>query len=102
MEGKHISEHTDFAQLRMTLASKFQRLQGVTRDSPPFEVYKSEVLLRNTMKEAGEIFRDAVKVIPCDVNTSGRSILSRMVWISGLLPSDLRDLLTNDKGKAKL
>ncbi|KAJ4483265.1 hypothetical protein J3R30DRAFT_3447298 [Lentinula aciculospora] len=97
---KHISENTDFAQLRTTLTSEFQRLQGVTRTQAEEYVHKSEILLREAMKEAGEVLRDAVKVIPPDENTSGNTGL---IWDGSdmwMLPSDSGDLSVNDKGKA--
>ena len=50
----------DFAQLRTTLTSEFQRVQGITRVQAEEYVHKSESLLR----EAGEFLKDAVKVIP--------------------------------------
>ncbi len=50
----------DLAQLRTTLASEFQRVQGITRAQAEEYVHKSEELLR----EAGEFLKDAVKVVP--------------------------------------
>ena len=50
----------DFAQLRTSLATEFQRVQGVTRAQAEEYVHKSEELLR----EAGEFLKDAVKVVP--------------------------------------
>ena len=50
----------DFAQLRSTLATEFQRVQNVTRTQAEEYAHKSEELLR----DAGEFFKDAVKVVP--------------------------------------
>ncbi|KAF5393224.1 hypothetical protein D9757_000709 [Collybiopsis confluens] len=99
---KHISENTDFVQLRSSLTAEFQRLQGVTRTQAEDYVHKSEVLLRDAMKEAGEVLRDAVKVLPPDVGTFSDSGL---VWDGSdmwMLPSDSGDPLSSDKGKGKL
>lgn len=52
--------NVDFAQLKTTLTSEFQRVQGVTRAQAEEYVHKSEALL----KEAGEFLKDAVKVVP--------------------------------------
>lgn len=54
----------DLSQLRTTLTTEFQRVQGVTRAQAEEYVHKSEHLLREAMKEASEALRDAVKVIP--------------------------------------
>ncbi|KAK7692927.1 hypothetical protein QCA50_004566 [Cerrena zonata] len=50
----------DFTQLRTTLTSEFQRVQGITRVQAEEYVHKSESLFR----EAGEFLKEAVKVIP--------------------------------------
>jgi hypothetical protein len=50
----------DFTQLRSTLASEFQRVQGITRAQAEEYVHKSEELLR----DAGEFLKEAVKVVP--------------------------------------
>jgi hypothetical protein len=63
---KQASENIDFTQLGTNLLSEFQRVQGVTRAQAEEYVLKSEVLIRDAMKEAGEVLRDAVKVIPPD------------------------------------
>ncbi|KAE9411305.1 hypothetical protein BT96DRAFT_869971 [Gymnopus androsaceus JB14] len=102
---KHISENTDFTQLQTTLTSEFQRLQGVTRAQAEEYVHKSEVLLRDVMREAGEVLRDAVKVIPPEDNTVANSGL---IWDGSdmwMLPSDTGDLSSatgKGKGKANL
>ena len=58
------AQHIDFAQMRHTLATEFQRVQGVTRAQAEEYVHKSEAVLREAMKEASDVIRDAVKVIP--------------------------------------
>ena len=50
----------DFTQLRTTLTTEFQRVQGITRAQAEEYVHKSEGLLR----EAQEFLKDAVKVVP--------------------------------------
>ncbi|EPQ57337.1 hypothetical protein GLOTRDRAFT_137686 [Gloeophyllum trabeum ATCC 11539] len=54
----------DFAQLRTTLSSEFQRVQGLTRAQAEEYVHKSEELLKEVAKEAGEFLKEAVKVVP--------------------------------------
>jgi len=61
---KHASENIDLQQLRTNLLSDFQRVQGVTRAQAEEYLHKSEALLKDAMKEAGEVLRDAVKVVP--------------------------------------
>ena len=58
------AQHIDLAQLGSTLSAEFQRVQGVTRAQAKEYVHKSEALLRDVMKEAGEVLQEAVKVIP--------------------------------------
>ncbi|EKM54587.1 uncharacterized protein PHACADRAFT_175113 [Phanerochaete carnosa HHB-10118-sp] len=50
----------DFTQLRTTLATEFQRVQGITRAQAEEYVHKSEELLR----DASEFLKEAVKVVP--------------------------------------
>ena len=54
------SGSVDFSQLKNTLSTEFTRVQDITRAQAEEYVHKSEELLR----EAGEFFKDAVKVIP--------------------------------------
>ncbi|EEB95571.1 hypothetical protein MPER_05438, partial [Moniliophthora perniciosa FA553] len=102
---KHLSENTDFAQLRTTLTTEFTRLQGVTRAQAEEYVQKSEALLREAVKEAGEVFKDAVKVVPPERAIVGGSG-SGFIWDGTdmwMLPSE--DAETNasiDKGKEKV
>ncbi|KAL4074216.1 hypothetical protein V8B97DRAFT_1931405 [Scleroderma yunnanense] len=58
------AQNIDFTQLRNTLSTEFQRVQGVTRTQAEEYVHRSEVILREAMREASEVIRDAVKVIP--------------------------------------
>ncbi|KAH7888462.1 hypothetical protein F5I97DRAFT_2054997 [Phlebopus sp. FC_14] len=72
------AHNVDFSQLRNTLSSEFQRVQGVTRAQAEEYVHKSEAMLREAMKEAGEVLRDAVKVIPPEEQGSGST--AGVVW----------------------
>ncbi|KAH7920782.1 hypothetical protein BV22DRAFT_1073397 [Leucogyrophana mollusca] len=76
-ESLRNAQNIDLNQLRTTLTSEFQRVQGVTRAQAEEYVHKSESLLREAMKEAGEVLRDAVKVIPPE--EAGPSA-SAVVW----------------------
>lgn len=51
-------------------------MQGVTRAQAEEYVHKSEALLREVMKEAGDVLRDAVKVIPPE----GEASEAPLVW----------------------
>ncbi|TDL14482.1 hypothetical protein BD410DRAFT_859806 [Rickenella mellea] len=64
-----VTSTVDFAQLKSTLSTEFQRVQGVTRAQAEEYVHKSEVLL----KEAGEFLKDAVKVVPPEEQDSLRA-----------------------------
>ena len=87
---KHASENIDFSQLGTNLLSEFQRVQGVTRAQAEEYVLKSEVLIRDAMKEAGEVLRDAVKVIPPDQAGSNEGLIwdGTDMW---MLPADSSD-----------
>ena len=87
---KQASENIDFSQLGTNLLSEFQRVQGVTRAQAEEYVLKSEVLIRDAMKEAGEVFRDAVKVIPPDQAGSNQGLIwdGTDMW---MLPAELSD-----------
>jgi len=54
----------DLAGLRTNLLSELQRVQGLTLAQAEEYAHKSEALLRDAVKEAGEVLREAVKVIP--------------------------------------
>ncbi|KAH9485006.1 hypothetical protein JR316_0001910 [Psilocybe cubensis] len=73
---KHASESIDIQQMRANILSELQRVQGVTLAQAEEYAHKSETLLREAMKEAGEVLREAVKVIPPDqVNGNGSNVL---------------------------
>jgi hypothetical protein len=97
---KNASQNIDFAQLRTNLSTEFQRVQGVTRAQAEEYVHKSEELLREAMREAGEVLKDAVKVIPPDDVGSTSSI----VWDgtdAWMLPSPADGTATSAKGKGR-
>ena len=71
-------QNIDLSQLRMTMSAEFQRVQGVTRAQAEEYVHKSEHLLREAMKEAGEVLRDAVKVIPPEESSGSSS--QGLIW----------------------
>ncbi|TFK44847.1 hypothetical protein BDQ12DRAFT_673686 [Crucibulum laeve] len=98
---KHASEQIDLAQMRTTLLSEIQRVQGVTRAQAEEYAHKSEVLLREAVKEAGEVLRDAVKVIPPEPVQSNSS--SGLVWDGSdmwTLPSQASESSRSGKAKA--
>lgn len=91
-------QNIDLSQLRTTLTTEFQRVQGVTRAQAEEYVHKSEQLLREAMKEASEALRDAVKVIPPE--ESGGYSNQGLVWDGSdvwMLPMEGGDV----KGKGK-
>lgn len=67
---KHASGNIDLAQIRTNLFSEVQRIQGVTRAQAEEYAHKSEALLREAVKEAQGVLRDAVKVIPPEETNS--------------------------------
>ncbi|KAG8213653.1 hypothetical protein J3R82DRAFT_10346 [Butyriboletus roseoflavus] len=69
------AQQIDLAQLGSTLSSEFQRVQGVTRAQAEEYVHKSEALLRDVMREAGDVLREAVKVIPPEEGSTGASLI---------------------------
>lgn len=96
---KQASENIDFSQLGSNLMSEFQRVQGVTRAQAEEYVLKSEVLIRDAMKEAGEVLRDAVKVIPPDQAGSSQDG-SSLIWDGTdmwMLPADSSDSIGREK-----
>jgi hypothetical protein len=97
---KNASQNVDLAQLRTNLFTEFQRVQGVTRAQAEEYVHKSEGLLRDAMREAGEVLRDAVRVIPPE---EGGPVIPAIwdgtdVW---MLPSSSNATITDAKGKGK-
>ena len=93
---KQASENIDFSQLGTHLMSEFQRVQGVTRAQAEEYVLKSEVLIRDAMKEAGEVLRDAVKVIPPDQAGSSEGLIwdGTDMW---MLPADSSDAIGSSR-----
>ncbi|KXN85334.1 hypothetical protein AN958_11434 [Leucoagaricus sp. SymC.cos] len=89
---RHASENIDLAQIRTNLLSEVQRIQGVTRAQAEEYVHKSEALLREAVKEAQEVLKDAVKVIPPDeANSTSNSASSGLIWDGSdmwMLPGD--------------
>ena len=87
---RQASENMDFTQLGTNLMSEFQRMQGVTRAQAEEYVLKSEVLIRDAMKEAGEVLRDAVKVIPPDQVASSEGLIwdGTDMWMLPAEPSN--------------
>jgi ABC-type transporter MlaC component len=75
---KHATDNIDLAQLRATLSTEFHRVQDVTMAHAGQYVHKSEEMLREAMKEAGEVLKDAVKVIPPEDSDAGSA--PGMVW----------------------
>ncbi|KAG6880193.1 hypothetical protein C0992_003857 [Termitomyces sp. T32_za158] len=61
---KHASENIDLPQLRNNFVTEFQRVQGITRVQAEEYAHKSEALLREAIKEASVVMRDAVKILP--------------------------------------
>lgn len=98
-------ESIDLSQLRDALSTEFQRVQGVTRAQAEEYVHKSEVILREAMKEASEVLRDAVKVIPPE--EAGTEPSAGVVWDGAdvwMLPgltAGAEGSKGNSKGKAK-
>lgn len=89
----------DLAQLRSTLATEFQRVQGVTRAQAEEYVHKSEELLR----DAGEFLKEAVKVVPPE---EGGPVVPGVMWDGSdiwMLPefSAGGGEETSEKGKGK-
>jgi len=76
---KHASENIDLPQIRANLLSELQRVQGVTLAQAEEYAHKSEAMLREAVKEAGEVLRDAVKVLPPDEAGSSAN-RSALIW----------------------
>ncbi|KIK97134.1 hypothetical protein PAXRUDRAFT_825264 [Paxillus rubicundulus Ve08.2h10] len=100
-------QNIDLSHLRTTLSSEFQRVQGVTRAQAEEYVHKSEAMLREAMKEAGEVLREAVKVIPPEADSAGTSGFvwdGSNVWMLPGLAADAdggRSSGSSSKGKGK-
>ncbi|KDQ27670.1 hypothetical protein PLEOSDRAFT_1076757 [Pleurotus ostreatus PC15] len=100
---RHASESVDFAQLRATLSDEFQRVQGVTRTQAEDYVRKSETMLREAMKEAGAVLKDAVKIIPPEEGNVSSSSSTGFIWDGSdmwMLPSEASDSSISSRGKS--
>ncbi|KIM40232.1 hypothetical protein M413DRAFT_446403 [Hebeloma cylindrosporum] len=98
---KHASENIDLQQMRTNLLSELQRVQGVTLAQAEEYAHKSEALLREAVKEAGEVLRDAVKVLPPDEAGSSAGG-SGLIWDGTdmwMLPYDPSDSTSTGKEK---
>ncbi|PPQ66307.1 hypothetical protein CVT24_007304 [Panaeolus cyanescens] len=101
---KHASENIDLNQIRTNLLTEFQRVQGVTRAQAEEYVHKSEVLLRDAVKEAGEVLRDAVKIVPPDqgggIPVSGSGLMwdGTDMW---MLPYETNESTSTTNSKEK-
>ncbi|KAK7005638.1 carbamoyl-phosphate synthase [Favolaschia claudopus] len=99
---KNESGRIDLTQMRTSLTAEFQRVQGVTRVQAEEYVQKSEALLREAMKEAGEVLRDAVKVIPPE-EAQSTPAPNNMLWDGTdmwMMPFDSADSSAKGKDKA--
>jgi hypothetical protein len=92
---KHASENIDVSQISANVLSELQRVQGVTRAQAEEYAKKSEALIREAVKEANEVLKEAVKIIPpdpSDASTSGQAGgNSGLVWDGSdmwMLPMD--------------
>ncbi|KAG5648557.1 hypothetical protein DXG03_003168 [Asterophora parasitica] len=88
---KNASENIDLPQLRANFVSELQRVQGVTRAQAEEYVHKTDELLREAVKEAGEVLRDAVKILPPEETAQSGSGLvwdGSDMWSLPLEPSD--------------
>ncbi|KAF9222700.1 hypothetical protein BS17DRAFT_707797 [Gyrodon lividus] len=98
------AQNVDLSQLRSTLSSEFQRVQGVTRAQAEEYVHKSEAMLREAMKDAGEVLREAVKVIPPEEAASGVVWDGSDIWMLPGIAADAdgrRSSGSTSKGKGK-
>ncbi|TEB37380.1 hypothetical protein FA13DRAFT_1657775 [Coprinellus micaceus] len=78
---KHASETIDLAQLSSTLKTEFTRVGGITRAQAEEYARKSEALVREAVREANEVLKDAVKIIPPgDSGEGGSGGASGMIW----------------------
>ncbi len=78
---KHASENgIDFGQLRTSLLSDLQRVQGVTITQAEEYLHKSELLFKEAVKEAGEVLREAVKVVPPEEAAAGGAGGGGLLW----------------------
>ena len=99
---KHATENIDLAQLRATLSNEFHRVQDATMAHAGEYVHKSEELFREAMKEAGEVLKDAVKVIPPDEVEIGTETTPGFIWDGSdiwMLPTPAGERFGKGKGR---
>ncbi|EIN11250.1 hypothetical protein PUNSTDRAFT_50311 [Punctularia strigosozonata HHB-11173 SS5] len=102
----------DFAALRTTLSSEFQRVAGVTRAQAEEYVHRSEGLIREAVKHGGDLLKDAVKVVPPDPNLPSGTANTGVVWdgtdvwafdaLPVIAPSSSSSSTSSGKGKEKV
>jgi hypothetical protein len=102
---KHASENVDLAQIRSNLMTEFQRVQGITRAQAEEYARKGEVYLQEVVKEANEVLKDAVKIIPPEEGSAaqGGGEGSGMVWDGTdmwMLPTS-EPTVTREEGSSK-
>ncbi|KAG6833565.1 hypothetical protein H0H87_005216 [Tephrocybe sp. NHM501043] len=87
---KNASSNIDLPQLRANFLTEFQRVQGVTRAQAEEYAHKSEALIRDAVKEAGEVLKDAVKVLPPEESGSGGGLVwdGSDMWSLPLEPTE--------------
>ncbi|KAG6813546.1 hypothetical protein H0H92_009938 [Tricholoma furcatifolium] len=100
---KHASENMDLNQLRTNFMTEFQRVQGVTRAQAEEYAHKSETLFREAVKEAGEVLRDAVKILPPEESSSSSGLVwdGSDMWSLPLEPSDTTPTRTPSKSQRR-
>lgn len=76
---KHASEGIDIGQLRTTISSEFHRVQGATIAQAEGYVPFIKEAVREAGEVAGEVWRDALKVIPPEEAGSSSSNVG-VVW----------------------
>jgi len=74
----HASESIDISQIGNNLLTEFQRVQGITRVQAEEYARKSEALIREAVREANEVLKDAVKIIPPEEGEGG--VGAGLVW----------------------
>ncbi|PFH50887.1 hypothetical protein AMATHDRAFT_75281 [Amanita thiersii Skay4041] len=103
---KQASGNIDIGQMRTNLLSELQRVQGITRAQAEEYVHKSEALLKEAVREAGEVLKDAVKVVPPEEVEEGSRSQEGAIWDGTdmwMLPASVSDTNLVDgtaKGKA--
>jgi len=78
---RQASENIDVNQIRTNLLSELQRVQGLTLAQAEEYAHKSEEFLKEAVKEAGEVLREAVKVIPPEDGAGGVAVAAPgLLW----------------------